>query len=209
MQAGDTSSEFSDDEDEFDLHAEAPSAHERHIINAAFAGMGMPPPPHAGRDHFLEQIPAGLPTALTPGFEWLGAFPSAVTRSTTVDACPLPAAVAASSAAAAGDTVPPVPADAPVAPQPPLSGRPGAAADENPFYDDIADDDDEKWVNRKRAEAMSMSVGLPPDSFPDGLPPSLLKELPTDATLSCPFCFAVLTYVCQRCAPSWLVATLA
>lgn len=202
VQAGDTSSEFSDDEfdDIASLHAEAPSAHEMHIINAAFSGTGMPPAPHSGRDHFLEQIPAGLPTALTPGFEWLGAFPSAVTRSTSVDASPLPAAVAASSAAAAGDTVPPEAADAPVPPQAPMSGRPGVAADDNHFYDDIADDDDEKWVNRKRAEAMSMSVGLPPDSFPEGLPQSLLKELPTDATLSCPFCFAVLTYVCQRCA---------
>lgn len=81
-QAGDSNSDYSSDEDGVDETCEAPSGEvaeeERAVIAASFRGAGPAAP--SARNHFLESLPVGLPTATTPGFEWLAAFPAAAPR---------------------------------------------------------------------------------------------------------------------------------
>ncbi len=49
----------------------------------------------------------------------------------------------------------------------------------DPLYDEHADDKDEAWVRARSAGGV-------------------LAGQPTDAVLSCPACFHVLTYLCQQ-----------
>ena len=193
MQANDSASDYSGDEDddfEYDAPGDPACQADRDMIARTFQGSGHVPV--TGRNHFLESQPTDLPDASTPGFEWLSAFPSAG-KATAAPVVPAVAAVASSSVPAA-----PAAHSAAKRDRPDADAAPKPEKESDPLYDEGADEDDEKWVNTRRYEAMRLSAGLQPSNAPTAPPAGLLASLPTDAVLSCPFCFAVVTYVCQQ-----------
>lgn len=67
----------------------------------------------------------------------------------------------------------------------------------DPLYDETLDDEDEEWVQARSTAHLAARAAAPPQAAAPGLAAAGIK-LKTDAVLSCPFCFAVLTYQCQQ-----------
>ena len=65
--------------------------------------------------------------------------------------------------------------------------------DDNLFYDPVADDEDEKWAERKRNEYLCLPSGR---STSSGI--SAAKVTESDAVLNCPGCMTLLCMDCQR-----------